>query len=66
MSNHITRMSTELEELHTKTEALKSFIDKGNTLNLSDTEWSLLEQQYQAMITYRSILAQRYDIAVAS
>lgn len=66
MSDHITRMSVELEELHIKTEALKSFIDKGNTFNLSAIEWSLLEQQYQAMITYRSVLAQRYDIAIAS
>ena len=60
MMDYKKRMNNELEELNTKIDAI-SLVLRTNKFNLSDYQLNLLLLQYNAMLSYSSILKMRID-----
>lgn len=62
MSDFITRLETESNELVEKMEKLSAFIASDNFDKIDSSQKSLLKIQWQAMQTYNLCLAERLNL----
>lgn len=59
MEHFLSRLTNEMVELSDKMEKLNAFIHSDNFASVSPVQRSLLDVQYQAMVTYQKCLSER-------
>ncbi|WP_131669242.1 crAss001_48 related protein [Psychrobacter pygoscelis] len=64
MPEHLQRMIVEKKELKARLVKLIEFLDKGQPEFIDDTQWRLLDDQYEHMKAYHSVLSQRITDAI--
>lgn len=59
---HEQRVVDECTQLKTRLDALQQFLQVGQPSFIDDTNWALLQEQYDAMNWYYTILVTRIDL----
>ena len=59
---HEQRVVDECTQLKTRLDALQQFLQVGQPAFIDDTNWALLQEQYDAMNWYYTILTTRIDL----
>ena len=59
---HEQRVVDECTQLKTRLDALQQFLQVGQPSFIDDTNWALLQEQYDAMNWYYTILTTRIDL----
>ena len=59
---HEQRVVDECTQLKVRLDALQEFLQRGQPSTIDDTNWVLLEEQYDAMNWYYTILTTRIDL----